>query len=434
MSLFKVFPLIAALICWFPSALPLRCQDLPALSGPWLFHYVRAGEEINPERRILDQTDERVTGSLNDLSLKGTLHGKEIELVLTQPDGVVFGRFHGTTSRDLITGELLRGTERTGATLRRLARLDGVPQRHVFMPVSYPRVFDGKIPAVLHLHSGDTLRTTTIDAAGYDQRNAVQSIGGNPQTGPFYVDGAAPGDTLAITINKLQLNRNSALSDGRLAPTSVTPFYFSEARIADDLGEHWLIDLEGGVARLRTPSERLKSFTVPVRPMLGCIATAPPDAEAYRANWLGPWGGNMDYNRLREGATVYLPIFQEGALLFFGDAHALQGDGEINGNALETSMDVEITVKVTPGHQSAGPRAEDGDSLMAMGIAGSFPEALKAATSELARWLQEDYKLNSNEVAVVLGTSVHYDIAEVVDPQVNIVARISKKTLAQLGR
>ncbi len=140
----------------------------------------------------------------------------------------------------------------------------------------------------------------------------------------------------------------------------------------------------------------------------------------------------MDYNQVREGTTLYFPVFQPGALLFVGDGHAAQGDGELTGDALETSMDVEFTVNVISGQSTGGPRAENDEYIMAMGIANSLPDALKQATTQLARWLERDYHLTPNETAIVLGTSVRYDIGEIVDPQVNIVAKISRAALAQL--
>jgi acetamidase/formamidase len=140
----------------------------------------------------------------------------------------------------------------------------------------------------------------------------------------------------------------------------------------------------------------------------------------------------MDYNGLREGVTVYLPVFQEGAILFVGDGHALEGDGELTGDALETSMDVEFTVDLIRGRATAGPRFESDEFLMASGIANSLQDALQMATTQLALWLERDYKLSANESNVVLGTSVRYDIAEVVDPQFHIVAKVSKAVLATL--
>jgi amidase len=127
--------------------------------------------------------------------------------------------------------------------------------------------------------------------------------------------------------------------------------------------------------------------------------------------------------------TVYLPVFQPGALLFVGDGHAAQGDGELTGNALETSMDVEFTVDLIRGKSLGQPRFESQDYVMVSGIAGSLDDAMRMATTGLSRWLEQEYKLNAGEVAMVLGSSMQYDIAEVVDPSVHVVAKLSKAVL-----
>src|SRR5438309_11528767 len=103
--------------------------------------------------------------------------------------------------------------------------------------------------------------------------------------------------------------------------------------------------------------------------MLGCVAVAPNVAQAAPGTGdSGRYGGNMDFNEIVEGATVYLPVSVPGALLYVGDGHALQGDGELNGNALETSMDVEVTVDVIPGKRIMGPRVENATTIIATGI------------------------------------------------------------------
>ena len=138
----------------------------------------------------------------------------------------------------------------------------------------------------------------------------------------------------------------------------------------------------------------------------------------------------MDYNRLQEGATLYLPVFHPGALLFVGDGHAAQGDGELTGNALETSMDVEFTVDLQEGPKGFGqPHAENAESIMVMGIENSFEDALRSATTGMSQWLESTYGLNAAEIAMVLGSSMRYDIAEIVDPQIHVVARLSKSVL-----
>jgi len=193
-----------------------------------------------------------------------------------------------------------------------------------------------------------------------------------------------------------------------------------------------VLDRQNGVARLKNPTERLKNYTVKLQPMLGCIAVAPPGHQSLRTGYPGVFGGNMDYNQFREGATIYLPVFVSGALLFVGDGHAAQGDGELTGNALETSMDVEFTVDLIRGQSSGAPRAENDEYWMASGIGNSVTDALQLATTQLVEWLQREYKLDPNEAAVVLGTAMRYDIAEVVDPLVHVVAKIRKEAVAQL--
>ena len=130
----------------------------------------------------------------------------------------------------------------------------------------------------------------------------------------------------------------------------------------------------------------------------------------------------MDFSGIREGATVYLPVAQPGALLYVGDGHALQGDGELNGNALETSLDVEITVELLREKRLQGPRVENAESLMSIGLAGSLDDAFAEATSDLASWLQEDYQLTGSETAILLGAAIEYQIAEVADRNAGVVA------------
>jgi acetamidase/formamidase len=142
----------------------------------------------------------------------------------------------------------------------------------------------------------------------------------------------------------------------------------------------------------------------------------------------------MDYNQIQEGTTLYLPVYQAGALLSVGDGHAQQADGEITGNGLETSMDVEFTVDLIPNELMDQPWAENDRYIMVSGIGGSLPDALQLATAGLSNWLKSYYRLNSAEVATVLASSIQYDVAEVTDPQVHIVAKIAKDVLGQIPK
>jgi acetamidase/formamidase len=195
----------------------------------------------------------------------------------------------------------------------------------------------------------------------------------------------------------------------------------------------WHLDRDRNVATLEDAPTELRNFSVPVRPMLGGIGVAPEAGQPPLSTQdSGEVGGNMDYNRITEGATVYLPVFQPGALLYLGDAHALQGDGELNGNALETSMDIEFSVDVQREKDIGEPRVEDQDYLMAIGLAGSLDAAIRLATSDLARWLENDYKLTGPGVAAVLGTSTEYTVSEMPDRNVGIVAKLRKQALATI--
>jgi amidase len=141
----------------------------------------------------------------------------------------------------------------------------------------------------------------------------------------------------------------------------------------------------------------------------------------------------MDFNEIVEGATVYMPVWVPGALLYVGDGHALQGDGELNGNALETSMDVDFTVDVISSKRPIpSPRVESMTHIMAMGLGGSLDDAFRSATDNMARWLTDTYSLTPSEVAQVLGTSAEYKVSEVADRNAGIVLKISKERLQAL--
>lgn len=419
----------ALALCGFVAT--LSAADI---SGKWQLHLIRAGEEFAPARVELKIDGEKVSGTLNELKLAGWVRGETLEFVATRPNGEVFGTLQGKTSGAELRGTVKRETEEVGWVMRRVAVSSAAPRTHTFEPTVFHRVFTGTIPPALQINPGDTVRTTTVDAGGRDEKGVTRSLGGNPQTGPFYIEGALPGDTLAIKFHKIRLNRDSARSGNRIVPLATSHGYFRDAKFDDKFNSEWKLDREKLRGSLAKPTERLKNFTIELKPMLGCVGVAPPDKQGFRTGWLGSWGGNLDYSALREGTTVYLPVYQNGALLFVGDGHAAQGDGELTGDALETSMDVEFTVSLISGESSGGPRAENDEYLMAMGIAGSLNDSLQQATTQLARWIEKEYKLTANETAIVLGTSIRYDIAEVVDPQVNIVAKVSKAVLAQIPK
>ena len=422
--------LVAVLSVLLLSATVLSAADV---TGDWEltakilndFTYARVNFKLEGEK---------LSGTLNEIKVEGALKGDELTFKGTRPNGQLFGDFKGT-----LEGDQLRGTASLPNTpgdvtwsARRVPRAPAQPQVHEFEPKEFHRVFSDAIPPVLHIFPGDTVKTWTVDAGGVDSKGGRRSQGGNPETGPFYIEGAFPGDTLVVKLNKVRLNRDSAGSGNRISSGALNPGYVQNTKYADNFDSNWILDRVNLIGRLKNPSEHLKNYMVKLQPMIGCLAVAPPAHQSFRTGYPGTFGGNMDYNQIREGTTVYLPVFAPGALLFIGDGHAAQGDGELTGDALETSMDVEFTVNVIKGQTTGGPRAENDEYLMSSGIGNSLTDALQLATTQLANWLQRDYKLEPNEAAIVLGTAMRYDIAEVVDPLVHVVAKIRKDAVAQL--
>jgi amidase len=302
--------------------------------------------------------------------------------------------------------------------------------RHEFEPTHF-HVTMGSHEPVLRIADGDTVATWCVDAGGGDRNGKRITEGGNPQTGPFYVEGAKPGDTLEVRLDRLRPNRERGFTGTVVAPNVVDPWFASTlpyGSAPDD--DFWTLDLERGTARLEDPPPGLGSLgELPLDPMLGCFGVAPPRGQAISCATSGPHGGNMDYRGFRQGVTVYFPVFVEGALLHVGDGHALQGDGEIVGTGIEVSFDVEVTVRVHEGKQISWPRAEDDEFVMAVGNARPLDQALQHATTELIRLLEQDHGLDSRASSVLLGQCVRYDIGNVYDPAYTVVAKVEKRLL-----
>jgi acetamidase/formamidase len=243
-----------------------------------------------------------------------------------------------------------------------------------------------------------------------------------------------PGDTLVVRLDRIRTNRDWAVSGSTVMRNALEPSHQADLKWSETFSSRWKIDNAKGVAYLERPTDNLKDFSVPLRPMLGCVAVAPQQDWAIRTTDSGRFGGNMDYNELVEGTTVYLPVSHPGALLFVGDGHAAQGDGELTGDALETSMDIEFTVDLIEGRNFGQPLAENAEHLISIGIGGSLDQAMQAATSGIMRWLERDYKLSASESAIVLGFAVRYDVVDLVGTQVSIAAKLPKTALAKLRK
>ena len=403
-----------------------------ALDGVWEITITRFGEPLY-SRAAIQTSGEKLAGQFDAMALEGTAHGEALAFTVHQNDGKVIGDFKGSTIEGVLVGTGKLHDEVVSWTGQHLSeRPMGAPKTHRFFPRSFQREFSSGFAPVLHVYPGDSVTTSTIDAEGMDASGRRRSPGPNPLTGPFYVENAWPGDTLVVHFARIRMNRDSAHHSHAVVGSALNPDYFKELKPEDKFDSEWRLDRERGVAALKNPTEKLKNFSIKLAPMLGCVGVAPPGRSAIESTYPGSFGGNMDYNQIREGVTVYFPVYQPGALLFVGDGHAAQGDAELTGDALETSMDVEFSVDVVQGQSIEMPRAENSEYVMALGIGNSLEDALQAATTNMARWLERDYKLNSAEVAMVLGTSMHYDIAEIVDPRVNLVAKVPKSVLSQL--
>lgn len=409
-----------------------------ALSGRWVVTADFYGSPLNFSLELKQQGD-KLSGDFDGDKLEGTVSGSAVHFVAKGDRGGT-EKCEATIAGNALSGGITftdpddpshPATHQFTATLVPKRR-GGAPQRHEFIPTTFHRQFSALNKPVLTVSPGDTIHTTTVDAGGTDDKGVTRVLGGNPETGPFYVETAAPGDVLVVHLTRLRLNRDWAESDDFLVNRAVDSGLAVKMK---DGGKtvRWHLDLERGVATPEKPAEHLAQYTVPLRPMLGCIATAPGASQAApNSGDSGRWGGNMDFNEIVEGATVYLPVNVPGALLYLGDGHAAQGDGELNGNALETSMDVEFTVDVIPQKRIAGPRVESATHVMAMGLAGSLDEAFRMATSSMAQWLADDYKLTPSETAQVLGTSAQYVVSEAADRNAGIVLKINKDRLRTL--
>lgn len=424
---------------WLSTLLLLAvpAQAAESLSGTWTIVFDTHGR-AEQGLLTLTQDGEKITGKFDDHALEGTLRGDRLELTARKKSAddmirasVKSGKISGTILWSALDGHA-RPDSFTFTAVPVIARPTTPPRRHDFKPATYHNQFSALNAAVLHVAPGDTIATTTIDAAGFDADSVGRSAGGNPQTGPFYIDSAMPGDMLAVHFKRIRLNRDWAITNYRLVERAVGR---GQAIVQKDVrgAAYWKLDREKMIGTLEKPGLHLGNFAVPLRPMLGCVGVAT------QASWPAPdsgdagsYGGNMDFNEIVEGATVYLPVLVPGALLYVGDGHAAQGDGELSGAGLETSMDVEFTVDIVPGKSIPNPRAESATHIMALAHAGSIDTAIRAATGNMATWLAEDYKLEPAEVTQVLGTVAQYRISEIADRDAGVVMMIDKERLKGL--
>ena len=316
---------------------------------------------------------------------------------------------------------------------------------HKLEPRIFYYTFGPNEPALI-IRSGDIVVATTRDAGGFDekmesileiqkQRSDVTSFReSNPLVGPIYVEEAKPGDTLAVTIQKIKLNRNTAWSRHRPHFGCLTgeepgkELYLNE--LAPERQFDWRLDLERNVGILELKESKLKRIEIPLHPFLGSIGVAPRFGRVEMSLTPGEYGGNMDCIETKEGTTLYLPVWVRGAYLAFGDVHAAQGDGEICGVALETTAEVTIELEVLKGRSIEWPRMKDDTHIMTAGSGRPLMDCVRIAQVELTKWLVNDYGFEKWEAFQVMSQVMTMRIGNVVDPNYTVVARFPKKYLA----
>jgi acetamidase/formamidase len=285
---------------------------------------------------------------------------------------------------------------------RERSRPASAPTRQNRAPTEFHRVLSATLRPLAHLWSGDTVHTETVDAGGTDSSGKRRAAGGNPLSGPFYIENSLPGDVLAIHLLRVRTNRSTAVSGATIAFDALDPGYVMGAKDADDSSATWTIDAAAGVARVKTPSAKLKNYTIPLRPMLGSIGVAPD-------NWVAPRLGAPA--RRDVGAATWITTVsakerrstcksRSQAPTSFSATVTHARRRRAHGRRLETSMDVEFSVEVIRNKNIGLPRHEDATVPHGSGIGGSLDLAFRRATTSLARWLEQDYKLSRSEVAL----------------------------------
>ncbi len=293
----------------------------------------------------------------------------------------------------------------------------------------------GVAPPVARLKPGNILDANSLDCFG----NALQKPGDtfalvkgdNPLTGPFYIEGAEPGDTLVVHILDLQVDGKQGVGTfspgfGAINATHYTPMLEKEA-LPEKI---WFypIDHADHTATFQALDSSYK-VKIPLHPFLGCIGVAPANGEARSSIVPAEFGGNMDAPEVSVGNTLYLPVNVAGALFYFGDGHAAMGDGEIAGSAIEVPMKARLQFDLVKGKRTGWPRFENEKEIMAAGIYRPVDDAVRIAFTELVAWIHADYGLSELDAYELLSKVGKIHLTEMVDPNYVVVASVEKKFL-----
>ena len=303
-------------------------------------------------------------------------------------------------------------------------------------PSALAYTFGGFAPLV-SVRPGTVISTWTMDCFAGRVKSTSDLVSQvcdprylNPQTGPFYVEGAEPGDTLAVHFVSIvpRGGRGVSTTVPLFGSLTATPF---TAMLHDPLPERtWVYEIDNAAGVVRYDALD-SAFTVdlPLDPMHGTVGVAPPLGEVRSSLTPGSWGGNMDTPEMRAGTTCYLGVNVEGALFSLGDGHARQGEGETCGVAVECAMDTVLVLDLIKGSPTPWPRLEDDTHLMTTGSARPLEDAFRIAHSELVRWVQELIGLSAMDAYQLVSQTALTPIANVVDTNYTVVAKIAKAYL-----
>jgi acetamidase/formamidase len=299
--------------------------------------------------------------------------------------------------------------------------------------------YDAAVPPVLTVRSGDRVRLETMVAHGLwrlrragaeDHRIPASMVaveeaitdrgpGAHPMTGPIRVEGAEPGDVLEIRV----------LDIGYLTPYGVSGFLPAGGSLPDHFPYAGLrffdFDLEAGSATMVD-----SGLSVPLRPFFGSIGVAPPEMRGRISS--GPpgyHGGNLDNKELVAGTTLFLPVHVEGANLSIGDGHAAQGDGEVSGTAIETSLTGTVEVLLHKDMRLLWPRAETPTHYMSMGLHTDLDEAARIAVLEMVQFLVERHGLSREDAYVLCSVALDLRVTQIVDGTKGIHGMLAKSIL-----
>lgn len=284
---------------------------------------------------------------------------------------------------------------------------------------------------VLHVKPGDTIVVETHDAFGGKMvsedtkpSEVLKVPFLNPQSGPIYVEGAEKGDALAVKIHSIKPRGPQPRGTTCLVP------YFGGLTSTDKTAT--LQDpLPEIVRKVKVTEEYVEwndRITLPYAPFIGTIGTA-PEIEAINSLTPGNHGGNMDLPDVGPGSTLYLPVRSKGAFLYLGDAHAVQGDGELCGVAIEFATTTTMTLDLVKGWTLNWPRLENDEFIMSIGSARPLEDAARIAYADLVQWMVDSYGFDKWDAYLLLSQIGKVRLGNMVDPNYTIGASIAKRYL-----